>query len=570
MSIAHTRLSSRWCCLSKTIDLIGPADAVKPFDVYAQTEETARAYFIRLRFAKWGGMPACEDCNCTAVYTYKSRHIFKCKMCLRQFSPTSNTPWAYRKLSFRKLMTIVAAFSINAQAVSTRELCRNIGVQYKTVFVWLHKIRNELAERAKGFILSGEIEIDGSEYGGFIRPKNVKKKRDDHRKMPFRSNSRALTVVAARERGGSVRTWVAKHESDARSFIRDAISPDAVLFADQGVWWSWLRARHQLFTINHKEAYYSPEACTNQAENYFRALRIMERIQRHISGQYLDLYAADAAWRIERNKWTDKGGWSDAVSAMSRCGRSELAGYFQGRKRSLSLCQRDGTTKAWRPPSRSERLEKRVVADGGGLDEIGSARKPPGRRTWFDGFDYFEAQQIAADPSCIPNGAGVYTLWLSDGAELLNLVGFKESSSLPLWRTEHGVQVYVGETYDLRSRVLDHLLSNADRSTPRRTIMALQHSFGTLPDLLVGADRALTEASLTAWLSQRAVVGVKRCGYVKAEETSILLHAASPLNLVRPNPCQFGKFLSALRAEFNTEIGNGWPKAEAGWRPSRR
>lgn len=551
---------------------IGPADAVTPFEVAGLSEDQARAYFVRLRFARWGGQPACEKCDCTAVYEYKARSIYKCKMCMRQFSATSDTPWAYRKLSFRKIMSLVAEFAHTRQGRTALDVSRNLRVQYKTVLVWLHKIRCEIAARSENIQLSGEVEIDGSYYGGFIRPKNVMKDRNDHRRVPYRSNSRALCVVAARQRGGPVRTWIAKAEGDARSFIRRALTSDATLFSDQAPVWSWLRGRHQLFTVNHKQAFYTPEACTNHVENYFRGLRMMERVHRHIAQHYLDFYAADAAWRIERNKWSDREGLADVMAAMSTRGRSPLTGYFQGRKRSLSLCQQDGTVTAWRPPTQAERRDRRRAAAGEGVpDEFGAPRRPLSRKTWDSGFTYVAAKELVADPSIIPAGPGVYTVLVKNGDQLLADSGFEEEAALPIWRHEGCVQLYVGESYTLRGRLLDHIAGNADASPLRLTLMALQHALRPLGEQVeVSSDRESSEASLSEWLQDAAIVGFKSCGYIYAEERNVLLKAASPMNLKRPNAGAFTKQLLDLRAAFRAEIANAWPRAPHGWRPKRR
>jgi hypothetical protein len=50
--------------------------------------------------------------------------------------------------------------------------------------------------------------------------------------------------------------------------------------------------------INHSVAYSKDGACTNQAESYFSRLRRAEIGTHHrLSGQYLNLYASEMAWR---------------------------------------------------------------------------------------------------------------------------------------------------------------------------------------------------------------------------------------------------------------------------------
>ena len=81
--------------------------AATPFRVGGLTEDQARLEFIKFRFAKNGGGPYCESCQRAAVYKFTSRPIYKCKQCNKQFSVTSGTPWAYKKLPYRTLMSLV-------------------------------------------------------------------------------------------------------------------------------------------------------------------------------------------------------------------------------------------------------------------------------------------------------------------------------------------------------------------------------------------------------------------------------------------------------------------------------
>lgn len=120
------------------VDDSGQALALMPFDVATWTEEEARVQFQRFRWSEHGGRPTCGHCGSDAVNTHKRRRIYKCKNCFRQFSDTSGTPWAYRKLGFRKLMLVISVFADNRQAVPARTLARQLRLNYKTVLLWVH------------------------------------------------------------------------------------------------------------------------------------------------------------------------------------------------------------------------------------------------------------------------------------------------------------------------------------------------------------------------------------------------------------------------------------------------
>jgi hypothetical protein len=61
------------------------------------TDDEAHARFEAIRFADNGCAAFCPRCDCTAVYAYAVRRIWKCKACSYQFSVTSGTIFASRK-----------------------------------------------------------------------------------------------------------------------------------------------------------------------------------------------------------------------------------------------------------------------------------------------------------------------------------------------------------------------------------------------------------------------------------------------------------------------------------------
>jgi len=60
---------------------------------------------------------------------------------LAQFSVTSGTIFASRKLSIRDYLLAIAIFVNGAKGHSALQLSRDLDCQYKTAFVMAHKIR---------------------------------------------------------------------------------------------------------------------------------------------------------------------------------------------------------------------------------------------------------------------------------------------------------------------------------------------------------------------------------------------------------------------------------------------
>ena len=86
--------------------------------VARMAEDEARATFRAIRWAATDGEPVCPTCGCVACYEYASRPIFKCKGCGHQFSVTSGTIFASRKLPVRDYLLAIAIFVNGAKGHS--------------------------------------------------------------------------------------------------------------------------------------------------------------------------------------------------------------------------------------------------------------------------------------------------------------------------------------------------------------------------------------------------------------------------------------------------------------------
>ncbi len=119
---------------------------------------------------------------------------FKCAGCGKQYSVTSGTIFASRKLSFMDLCGAVAIFVNAVKGLSALQLGRDLSVSYKTAWVLAHKLRESLGAEMKGFGLAGEVEIDGAYFGGSVRPENRKEDRKDRRLKEHQTGERRTTA----------------------------------------------------------------------------------------------------------------------------------------------------------------------------------------------------------------------------------------------------------------------------------------------------------------------------------------------------------------------------------------
>src|SRR6185437_9932697 len=121
--------------MSQHFLLSAKARSLSLSQVLRLTDDQAYETFKAVRWAGTEGKPFCAKCGSVAVYEYKARRIFKCKGCTAQFSVTSGTIFASRKMAHRDLLAAIAIFVNGAKGHSALQLSRDLDCQYKTAFV---------------------------------------------------------------------------------------------------------------------------------------------------------------------------------------------------------------------------------------------------------------------------------------------------------------------------------------------------------------------------------------------------------------------------------------------------
>jgi transposase-like protein len=126
--------------------------------------------------------PVCPRCECTEAYGITTRRKFKCKACHHQFSVTSGTIFASRKMAFRH----------SRRHLHHRERLKGLSIssfpaiwtcQYKTAFVLAHKLREAMAQDVHtGEVLAGDVEMDGAYSVATSARKTCKEERVDRRR----------------------------------------------------------------------------------------------------------------------------------------------------------------------------------------------------------------------------------------------------------------------------------------------------------------------------------------------------------------------------------------------------
>ena len=299
-------------------------------EVYQGGEDKAYDLFRKVRWPETDGDPVCPRCGCCDAYDISTRRKFKCKACHHQYSVTSGTIFASRKLSFMDMLAAVLIIANAAKGVSAMQLARDLDVQHKTAWILAHKLREAMKSETSGFKLSGIVEVDGAYFGGHIRPANRKEDRVDRRLSEHQTGKRRV-VVALRQRKGRTLSFVVKQEADGVDLVSANVVRTTEVHADEASHWDTLHAMFPTLSINHSEAYSLNGVCTNQVESYFSRLRRMVAGQHHhVSARYLHQYAAHAAWVEDHRELSNGVMTGKAISlAMAHPISRQWKGYWQ-------------------------------------------------------------------------------------------------------------------------------------------------------------------------------------------------------------------------------------------------
>ncbi|WP_104019493.1 IS1595 family transposase [Roseovarius nitratireducens] len=285
--------------------------------IYKAGEEAAYQTFCEMRWPETDGEAVCPRCGHEETYSITTRRKFKCKACAHQFSVTSGTIFASRKMDFVDLLAAICIIVNGAKGVSMIQLSRDLDCQYKTAFVLAHKLREAMAQEVQtGEVLEGHVEIDGAYFGVHIRPENRKEDRKDRRLKAHQTGKRRV-VIAMRERVGRTLPVVTMSEGEGVALANENICRMATMSADEASHWDELHMGWSVDRVNHSECYSDHGKHTNMAESYFSRLRRMVSGQHHhVSPQHLHQYANHAAW-LEDNRRFDNGELAHRLVANS-------------------------------------------------------------------------------------------------------------------------------------------------------------------------------------------------------------------------------------------------------------
>ena len=261
--------------------------------------DTAFQFALDLRFPD--GVVACPRCGSEKHSFIKTRKIWHCKGCKKQFSLKVGTIFEDSPIGLDKWMMAIWMLTNCKNGVSSYELGRNIGVTQQTAWFMLHRIRKAMV--AKTFQKMGggaknAVEIDETYIGG--KSKNMHMKR----RIAYMHGEKKAIVMGMKTRDTrEVRAMVipdAKRET-LQNKILDNVGFAAHVYTDQHVGYENLSA-YDIFvhkTVNHTTEYVRGNVNTNGIENFWSLLkRTLKGTYVAVEPFHLDSYVAEQVFRF--------------------------------------------------------------------------------------------------------------------------------------------------------------------------------------------------------------------------------------------------------------------------------
>jgi transposase-like protein len=254
----------------------------------------------KLESLVWTNGPVCPHCgdkNRIGQLKGKSTKIGtrKCYTCRKKFTVTVGTVFEDSHIPVHQWLQVAHLMVSSKKGISSHQIMRIMGVQYKTAWFMTHRIR--LAMKEAGWPHGGKLGGDGETVEAdetFIGGKAANRAYG-----PIPPKQSVFSLV---ERDGRVRSFhvpdvtaanlapiIARHAHVDSRFMTD----EANMYARPGTWF----VSHQ--TVNHSaKEYVRGDAYTNTMEGFFSILkRGIYGVYQHVSEAHLHRYLAEFDFR---------------------------------------------------------------------------------------------------------------------------------------------------------------------------------------------------------------------------------------------------------------------------------
>jgi transposase-like protein len=273
-----------------------------------------------LQFLRWPSGVVCAHCDAPNPMFLKTRRIWKCRVCRKQFSVKLGTIFEDSPLGLDKWLPAIWMLANSKNGISSYEMARGLGVTQKTAWFMLGRIR--LAMQTKSFKkMSGSVEADETYVGGLSKFMHKSKRA---RVIHSRGMTAKVAVMGIMQRGdekvsSTIRTEVVESikTKDMHDRIHANVEQGSILYTDALPSYVGLKKSYDHQVIDHRQAYAVGLIHTNGLESFWSLLK------RTIKGTYVSVdpfhmfrYLDEQTFRFNHRKENDGWRFAHVVSTI--------------------------------------------------------------------------------------------------------------------------------------------------------------------------------------------------------------------------------------------------------------
>ena len=257
-------------------------------------------YIVSMR---WPQSLTCTQCYSLKVHRRKSREVFECQSCGKQFSATAGTMFHKSRIPLRKWFWAIFLMATSKKSVSMLYLQKRLKIsQYRTIWLMGHKIRIAMMRREALYgKLNGKVQVDEVWIGG--KRTRAKLNAEGQNKTPFLFM--VSTTDDGRPRYARLEKLADVTDDQIVPAVERCVAPGSLLLTDGNVTYNQLRAKG--YKIDSRTAFYDKEGTAkhlkwvnNTASN---VKRFLLSTYHGVPPKYRKGYLAEFAYRLNRRFW---------------------------------------------------------------------------------------------------------------------------------------------------------------------------------------------------------------------------------------------------------------------------
>jgi transposase-like protein len=281
--------------------------------VIVHFSDPQRAFDTAVEYRWPGGNVTCPRCGQAKHSFIKTRRLWFCYVCKKQFTVKVGTVMEDSPLGLDKWMIAIWMLTNCKNGISSYELGKVLGLRQNTAWFMLHRIREALGGGSATGKLGGDeggpVEVDECYIGGDPRKMHASRRRKLGGKFGVGGNNKTPVMGMLDRESRQVRAKVLPNikRETLQNEIFEGIEKWSKVYTDSAAAYENLAHRDYLHqTVNHVEEYVRGNVHTQSIENFWSLLK------RGLKGTYvavepfhLDHYVGEQVFRFNNRATKD-------------------------------------------------------------------------------------------------------------------------------------------------------------------------------------------------------------------------------------------------------------------------